>query len=286
MQYGLYLPNFAPWGTARTMADLARLAEDSGWDGLFIWDDVAGFNVEMVDPWVALSAAAMVTARIRLGALITPLARRRPWKFARETVSLDHLSNGRLVVGVGTGGGDDEWVHFGEEANHKVRGDMLDESLQVVTGLWKGEPFSHSGTHYHVEGAHFLPASLQQPRIPIWVGGIWPHKRPLARMAQWDGMFPLFFSAQSPEEALAQFRQCVAQVRAMRTSSAPFDVITLGATPLDQPEEARRAVLPYAEAGATWWLESIAPMRMGKPEDPTWSVEQLLARVRQGPPRI
>jgi alkanesulfonate monooxygenase SsuD/methylene tetrahydromethanopterin reductase-like flavin-dependent oxidoreductase (luciferase family) len=286
MKYGLYLPNFAPWGTARAIADLARTAEDAGWDGLYMWDDCAGFEVEMVDPWVALSAAAMVTNRLKLGALITPLARRRPWKFARETVSLDHLSNGRLVVGVGTGSGEDEWAHFGEEPNPKVRGDMLDEALQVITGLWTGEPFSHSGTHYHVQGTRFLPANLQQPRIPIWVGGIWPHKRPLARMALWDGMFPLFFSAQSPAEALAQFQQCVAGVKAIRSAAAPFDVIALGATPLDPTPETTQIVRAYADAGATWWLESIAPQRMGRPDEETWSVEQLLARVRQGPPRL
>jgi alkanesulfonate monooxygenase SsuD/methylene tetrahydromethanopterin reductase-like flavin-dependent oxidoreductase (luciferase family) len=286
MKYGLYLPNFAPWGKARAIADLARMAEDAGWDGLYMWDDCAGFDVEMVDPWVALAAAAMVTTHLKLGALITPLARRRPWKFARETVSIDHLSAGRLVVGVGTGGGEDEWGHFGEETNHKVRGDMLDEALQVVTGLWAGQPFSHSGKHYQVQGTHFLPASLQQPRIPIWVGGIWPHRRPLARMAQWDGMFPLFFSAQTPAEALAQFQQCVALVQSMRTHTTPFDVIALGATPLDQPYEAVQAVRPYAAAGATWWLESIAPQRMGRPGEENWSLEQLLARVRQGPPRL
>ncbi len=286
MQYGLYLPNFAPWGSARAIADLAHTAETAGWDGLFMWDDCAGFDVEMVDPWVALTAAAMTTQYIRLGALITPLPRRRPWKFVRETVSIDHLSNGRLVVGVGSGGGDAEWADFGEERNAKVRGDMLDEALEVVTGLWTGQPFSHSGKHYHVQGAHFLPACRQQPRIPIWVGGIWPHKRPQARMAQWDGMFPLFFSAQTAAEALGQFKECVATVQAMRTNSNPFDIIALGATPLGQPVESAQILQPYADAGATWWLESIAPLRMGRPGDETWSLEQLLARVRQGPPRL
>jgi alkanesulfonate monooxygenase SsuD/methylene tetrahydromethanopterin reductase-like flavin-dependent oxidoreductase (luciferase family) len=167
-----------------------------------------------------------------------------------------------------------------------VRGDMLDEALQVVTGLWKGESFSHAGVHYQVKGTRFLPACQQQPRIPIWVGGIWPHKRPLARMAQWDGMFPLFFNAQSPAEALDQFKQSVAAVRATRRSPAPFDVIALGATPLDDPQAALQSVRPYADAGATWWLESIAPQRMGRPGEEQWSVEQLLARVRQGPPRL
>ena len=251
-----------------------------------MWDDIAGFNVEMVDPWVALAAAAMTTTRIRLGALITPLARRRPWKFVRETVTIDHLSGGRLVVGIGSGGGDEEWTHYGEENNVKVRGEMLDEALQVITGLWSGQPFSHAGKHYRVKGAHFLPAALQQPRIPIWVGGIWPNKPPLRRMAQWDGMFPLFFSAQSAEEAFNQFGEAVKLVRAMRKTDAPFDVIALGATPLAQPEESASIVRAHAAAGATWWFELIGPQRMGGPGDPLWSIEQLRARVLEGPPRI
>ena len=286
MKYGIYLPNFEPWGSARIIADLAREAEEAGWDGLFIWDDVAGSEVNLVDPWVALSAAAVATNRIRLGALITPLPRRRPWKFARETVTLDHLSGGRLVVGVGTGGGDDQWADFGEEADHKVRGDMLDEALEIITGLWSGEPFQHDGRHYHIKGARFLPAALQQPRIPIWVGGIWPNKRPLARMARWDGMFPLFFNAKSPAEAFEQFRLAVKTVRENRSSNTPFDVITLGATPTGQAESAAKIVRPYAAAGATWWLESIAPLRMGNPGDELWSIDRLHARVKDGPPRI
>jgi alkanesulfonate monooxygenase SsuD/methylene tetrahydromethanopterin reductase-like flavin-dependent oxidoreductase (luciferase family) len=286
MKYGLYLPNFEPWGSARIIADLAREAEEAGWDGLFIWDDVAGNEVDMVDPCVALSAAALVTHRIRLGALITPLPRRRPWKFARETVSLDHLSVGRLVVGVGTGGGDSQWADFGEESNHKVRGDMLDEALEIITGLWSGEPFHHDGPYYHIKGTRFRPAALQKPRIPIWVGGIWPNKRPLARMARWDGMYPLFFHAQSAAEAFQQFQGAVKTVRELRQTATPFDVIALGATPTGQPDASASTVRPYAAAGATWWLESIGPQRMGKPGDELWTYDQLRARVLDGPPRI
>ncbi len=286
MQYGLYLPNFDPWGKARTIAALAQDAEAAGWDGLFLWDDFAGFDVDLVDPWVALAAVAVATTRLRIGALITPLARRRPWIFARETVTLDHLSDGRLVVGVGTGGGDDEWAHFGEQTDHKIRGDMLDEALEVITGLWSGENYAHDGPHYHIQGTRFLPAAFQQPRIPVWVGGVWPHLRPLRRMALWDGMFPLFFNAQTPEEAFNQFAESVRLVQGMRQSTAPFDVIALGATPLAQPEASAAAVRAHAAAGATWWLESLAPIRMGKPNDPLWSYEQLRAKVLEGPPRI
>uniref|UniRef100_A0A7C4PNA2 LLM class flavin-dependent oxidoreductase n=1 Tax=Anaerolinea thermolimosa TaxID=229919 RepID=A0A7C4PNA2_9CHLR len=287
MKFGLYLPNFDPYGKARLVADLAAEAEEAGWDGFFLWDDIViKPETEMVDPCVTLTAVAMHTRRIRLGALVTPLPRRRPWKFARETVTLDHLSEGRLVVGVGTGGGPDEWDDFGEESDHRRRGEMLDEGLQVVTGLWSGEWFSHQGKYYHLRGTRFLPSTFQKPRIPIWVGGVWPHRRPLERMARWDGMFPLFFEATSLQEAYNQFCEAVQIVQSMRQPGLPFDIIALGATSPDDPEETARIVRSYAAAGATWWLESIAPTRMDPPGGKPWSFEQLRARVLAGPPTI
>ncbi len=286
MKFGLYMPNYEPYGKARVIADLAAQAEAAGWDGLFMWDDIAKPDANMVDPWIALSAAAMRTRRMRIGALITPLARRRPAKFARESVSLDHLSDGRLVVGVGAGGGEEQWDEFGEEGNSRRRGEMLDEALQVVTGLWKGEYFLHRGKYYHIHGTRFLPAAFQQPRIPIWVGGIWPNKRPLTRMAQWDGMFPLFFDAVSQEQAFNQFAEAVQIVKSMRSPGLPFDVIALGETSPERLEEAANALRSYSSAGATWWLESIAPEREGLPRDQKWSYEQILSRVLAGPPQM
>lgn len=286
MKYALYLPNFTPFGKARIIAGLAKEAEDAGWDGLFIWDDIENQDAELVDPWVALSAAAMVTTRIRLGALITPLPRRRPWKFARETVTLDHLCEGRLIVGVGVGAGSETWNVYGIEGAAPHRGDQLDEALQVVTGLWSGEPFSFHGKHFHVKGTRFLPTPLQKPRIPIWVAGIWPNQRPLQRMAQWDGMFPLFFHATSAQEAFDQFRDSVQAVQSMRSPAEPFDVIAVGATTPQQPEEMARIVRAYQDAGATWWLEAIDPMRMSLTADKPWSFEQLRARVLAGPPTV
>lgn len=285
MNYGVYLPNFEPYGKARIIADLARDAESSGWDGLFIWDDLDNPRAELVDPWVALAAAAMQTSRIRLGALITPLARRKPWKFARETVSIDHLSEGRLVVGIGAGGGD-LWANFPEPYDPNRRGEMLDEAIQVVTGLWSGQLFRFDGKYYQVKDTRFLPTPYQRPRIPIWVGGIWPNKRPLRRMAQWDGMFPLFFKARSTDEAFNQFNEAVTIVKGLRQADTPFDVISLGATPSEPDEASRNTVRAYATAGATWWLEAIDPARMTISGAEHWSFEQLRARVLAGPPRL
>ena len=286
MKYAIYLPTFDPFGSPRIIADLARDAEQAGWDGVFLWDDVAGTEKDMADPWISLAAAAMVTRRVRLGALITPLARRRPWKFARETASLDQLSGGRLVVGVGVGGGQEQFGDLGDEPDQRVRGEMLDEGLEVVTGLWSGEPFQFDGQYYHLKPAIFRPRPVQQPRIPIWAAGVWPHKRPLARMARWDGMFPLFWGIDDPAEQQAHLREMVAAVQEMRhknlpdAAQRPFDVVATGETPPDRPAQTEEYIAGFAEAGATWWLEGLEPGRGG---DTAWSFTQLRERVLAGP---
>ena len=171
----------------------ATLAEDAGWDGFFIWDHIWGYwegNLHTVDPWILLSNVAAKTETIKLGPMVTPLARRRPWKVARETVTLDHLSDGRLILGVGLGGTQEEFFLFGEEANPQVRGEKLDEALSVITGLWTGEPFSFKGKHYQISEVTFLPPPQQKPRIPIWVGGFHPHTKPFHRAANFEGVFP------------------------------------------------------------------------------------------------
>jgi len=286
MKYGIYLPTFTPFGRPQIIAGLAKDAEQAGWDGFFVWDDVAGVDKDMADPWISLAAAAAATQQVRLGALITPLARRRPWKFARETASLDHLSGGRLVVGVGVGGGQEQFGDLGDEANQQVRGEMLDEALEVITGLWSGEDFQFEGRYYHLKPAVFRPATVQQPRIPVWVAGVWPHRRPMARMARWDGMFPLFWGIADSAEQSARLREMVAEVLSTRekvvpvAGQQPFDVIVSGETPAGQPDQTEAHIARFAAAGATWWLESLEPSRRG---DPAWSFEQLRERVLAGP---
>ena len=286
MKYAVYLPTFTPYADPRVLAALALEAEEAGWDGFFIWDDVAGYETDLADPWISLSAAAVATTRIRLGALITPLARRRPWKVARETATLDRLSGGRLVFGVGTGGGPEQFEALGDEADPKTRGDMLDEGLDVLTGLWSGEPFEHDGQFYHIQKTRFLPTPLQTPRIPIWVGGLWPNPRPMRRMARWDGMFPLSFGHSSQEEELERLRQTIVTVRALRgEDERPFDIIVTGATPLASPDESAEIVSVYARAGATWWLESLAPQRTGGNQEGLWSFDKLRQKLLEGPPK-
>ena len=196
MRFAIYVPNFGTFGNIQTIVGLAKAAEAAGWDGFFLWDhllpDQDSVLGPVADPWIDLTALAAATSRLRFGALVTPFPRRRPWKLARETVSLDHFSDGRLVVGAGIGG--DWWREYsavGQAPDERTRGAMLDEGLEVLTGLWTGTPFTFTGTHYNLDRAHFLPPPRQVPRIPIWVAGVWPGTRPFRRAAKWDGIFPI-----------------------------------------------------------------------------------------------
>lgn len=283
----LYLPNYGPFGEARTIADLARDAESAGWDGFFIWDHIVRDKTALpfADPWVALTAAAMQTTTIKLGTTVTPIPRRRPHMLAKETATLDLLSNGRLILSVGIGGGKSEWEHLGEEKDLVTRGKMLDEGLDVLVGLWSGKPFQFEGEYYHIEQAHFLPPPVQKPRIPIWVGGIWPNKRPFRRMARWDGMFPLF-GPDSPDLEPV-FTEAVAFVQEERKRlgiNEPFDVLMRGVSPGDDPDEASVRINKAANLGATWWLEALTPDVFGlSPTEPE-TINVLRERVMQGPP--
>jgi alkanesulfonate monooxygenase SsuD/methylene tetrahydromethanopterin reductase-like flavin-dependent oxidoreductase (luciferase family) len=275
MRFAINTPNFGEFGDARAMADLAREAEAAGWDGFFLWDHIGHhWPAPTADPWVELSALAMATERIALGTMVTPLPRRRPWKLARETVTLDRLSQGRLILGVGIGTDfAREYSGFGEVAEDKVHGEMLDEALAVLVGLWSGEPFSFSGQHYSVQDARFTPTPLQTPRIPIWVAGVWPHKRPFRRAARWDGVVPLRADEQTPTPD--DVRALVAYIHEQRTSTQPFDVTIAGGTGNLDRQAAADQMRALAEAGVTWWQEGFLP------DD---SIADARARIRQGPP--
>jgi alkanesulfonate monooxygenase SsuD/methylene tetrahydromethanopterin reductase-like flavin-dependent oxidoreductase (luciferase family) len=212
MKYGINLPNVRACADPRLLAELAHEAEDARWDGVFIFDSLyspdwgsrpdAPSVAPAADPWIALAAMAMRTDRVRLGIMVTPLARRRPWKVARETVTLDHLSNGRLVLPVGLGWTPDGgFANVGEELDRKRRAGMLDEALAIITGLWSGAPFAFSGEHYNVQEMTFLPKPLQSPRIPVWVVGAWPREKSMRRTLHWDGILPVVMRSEGgPQE--------------------------------------------------------------------------------------
>ncbi len=281
MQFAIDLPPFGPFSDPRRVAELAQEAEEAGWNGFFLWDHINyKFNgsldpVEIADPWIHLAAIAVHTKHIRLGPMVTPLPRRRPWKVARETVTLDHLSGGRLVLGIGLGSDyDGEYHDFGETTDARVHGEMLDESLAVLMRLWSGDEVSFEGKHYQLSRVQFLPTPLQQPRIPIWVAGIWPHKKPFRRAASFDGIYPQQSGhALTPED----FREILAFIHTQRIPTTPFDAIAFGLTSGTDKAVDAAHVASFAQAGATWWLEHFAPQQ---------TFEQVRQRIHQGPPRF
>lgn len=244
-------------GSVHEQVELARAAEEAGWDGVFTWDGIhLSDEFEVRDPWVLMAAFAMVTSRIRLGAMIMPLARRRPWKVARESVTLDHLSNGRLVLPVGLGALDDSgWSRVGEPTDRRTRAERLDETLEILTGLWSGEPFGYQGRHYRFEPMAFKPEPIQRPRIPIWVVAGWPSERSMSRALRYDGLLPYVL----PNSGMDHGPAAVAEMRdwiGKRRSLEGFDIVVEGTTPAEDKGAAGDAVRPWEEAGATWWIES------------------------------
>jgi alkanesulfonate monooxygenase SsuD/methylene tetrahydromethanopterin reductase-like flavin-dependent oxidoreductase (luciferase family) len=286
LKYGFYTPIFGDYGDAATLADLAAESEASGWDGFFIWDHLQWPDLEpAVDAWVALTAMAMQTNKIALGPLITPLPRRDIAKLARETVSVDRLSGGRLIMGIGLGWeAIPEWSAFGHEEDAKVRGAMLDEALEVLDALWSGKPVNHVGPYYKAVCEGFAPP-LQQPRIPIWIGGQWPGTKPVRRAAKWDGVFPIPKASEGgtlsdgdtvgitlSHDDIVDIKSLL---RAAGNTRQDFDIATGGSTA--DPDDTSQ-VEAVASAGATWWIEVAQAF--------SHSLEQVKDRIRQGPPSI
>src|SRR5437870_3109929 len=251
MRRALSIPAFGTFGDVHLLVDLAREAEDRGWDGVFLWDHLLyDGDGPVADPWIVLAAMAAATERIRLGPLVTPIPRRRPWKVAREAVTLDHLSRGRLVLGVGLG--IDFWREFGsfggEVRDDAERARLLDDGIDIIVRLWSGEPTTYRGGRLSVDDAQFLPRPLQQPRIPIWAAALWPPARPgpVRRAARCDGVMPFTGAAMTPTTA-AQVRDAVA---AERATDDPFDLCVWGSA--DQ-------AAAYEAAGVTWLVEAAGP---------------------------
>jgi alkanesulfonate monooxygenase SsuD/methylene tetrahydromethanopterin reductase-like flavin-dependent oxidoreductase (luciferase family) len=293
MRYAVSVPPFADFFQPRVLAELAREAEHAGWDGFFVWDHVLLWPTPICDTWVALAAIALATEHIRIGPVVTPLPRRRPVKLAREAVSIDHLSGGRLILGIGSGAGPWEYEYLGEQPSPKVRGEMLDEALDLLARLWTGEPLIFDGRFYTFRGdlgpgrpdrapTPLLPRPVQEPRIPIWVAGSWPIKAPFRRAARWDGVAPLkagagFGEPPTPEDTRAIAEFCAAH----RTANTPFDILCGGHTDGPADTSVPRA---HAANGATWWIEDISPWPFGWQWHGSWPVAAMRARIRAGPP--
>ena len=249
MKYGVIIVG----GPVHEQIETARAAEAAGWDGVFTWDGIhVGDGIEVHDPWVLMSAFAMATERVRIGAMIQPLARRRPWKVAREAMTLDHVSNGRFVLCVGLGAtGDSGFARVGEPTDRRARAERLDETLAILAGLWSGEPFGFSGRHYRFEPMRFIPTPFQRPGIPIWVVGAWPAERSMTRAARHEGLLPnVLGGGMYDPEMIGQMRDWIAT---RRGPADGFDIVLEG--PLD-PGDEDDTMRAFEAAGATWWIHS------------------------------
>ncbi len=263
MRHAIFLPPTDELADPRALVELAVLAEERGWDGMFLWDHVNRPDPPrpIADPWVALAAIATATARIRLGPMVTPIVRRRPQKLARETVTLDHLSGGRLTLGMGLGVDTGrELSAFGEVLPPAERAEMLDEGLDLLVRLWSGEEVHHVGAHYRADGVTFLPTPLQRPRIPVWLAARTMATAPLRRAALHDGLFPI-------EVGAGQIAEMLGVIAGERGSLEGFDVATTGEPGADPS--------PFAAAGVTWWMTSF---------EPGATVDDIAAVTDAGPP--
>ena len=288
MQHGFIFTGTDP----ELAVELAPLAEASGWDAFFVWE-----GIWATDPWATLAAAAMVTERIRLGTMLTPVPRRRAWELAGQTMTVDRLSRGRVILSAGLGVPQDVekrfWI-FEDDPGRKVRAELLDEGLELMQHLWQGRPFEYEGAHYRATRTDTMlpPAIVQQPRIPTWVVGVWPRMRSMRRVARYDGWIPNYappnasgvdpleqqrtFTPEIAAEAVAWIRE---QRERLGLGDRPFDITQEGTTSGTDPEADAAVVRPWAEAGVTWWLEA------------DWNVpaervaEYSRERLRSGPPR-
>lgn len=273
MKFGVSLP----YTTPRTVARLAQLAEESGWDGCFLGD-----AIWTEDPMISLAAAAMTTQRVRLGTMIVPVPLRKPWKLASETLALDHLSGGRMILGMGAGAVWMGWHAFPDEITDKhARAEMLDETIDILTILYQRKQVDYDGKHFHLkltamDEMHYPGKPVQQPRIPLWVVGIWPRMKSMERVLKADGVFVEVWNeqGQGQETSAEDIRAIQAYVTANRTLTTPFDIVVSGNTDGADRAAQQEKLTPLAQAGATWWIETLF----------TVSEEAAIERIRQGSP--
>jgi alkanesulfonate monooxygenase SsuD/methylene tetrahydromethanopterin reductase-like flavin-dependent oxidoreductase (luciferase family) len=275
MKYGFVLPG----ASAPELLEQAILAEQADWDGVFAWE-----TAYAVEPWTLLSAIAQRTERIRLGTMLTPLPWRRPWKLASQVMTLDQLSNGRVILAVGTGATDAALGTTGEETDTRIRAERMDDAIDLMRGLWEGR-LKFDGKHYSIDlsvRADGLKntAQLVQSRVPIWVVGAWPRPKSMRRVLKCDGLLPLVLEDKDWRHATPD------DIRAMRSWLADngarpdLEIIAEGET---QPDgSGPEMVKPLAEAGCSWWLET----RWMLEGDHADVQRQVRERIAAGPPRF
>jgi len=278
MKYGFVFPKTDIFQAI----EFAKLAEEAKWDAFFVWEPAYG-----IDAWMTLAAIAVKTNDIRLGTLLSPPSRMRPWKLASEAITLDVLSDGRVTLCVGLGAIDTGFEELGEEIDRKTRAELLDEGLDIITGLWRWNLTDYEGKHYKIKNLkdcqffnrHPPPNLVQNPRIPIWVVGAWPWNKSMKRALNYDGLIPTIKNKQGEFEEVTpeRIREMREYIKKNRSVNSPFDIIIEGETPGNDPDATESIIKPFVDAGATWWIES------------NWNTSDLSllkTRVKDGPPLL
>ena len=288
-------PTIFEYSEPENLLDMAKMTEAAGWDGFFICDhlllDPEGM-LALADPSIMLGAIAAVTEKVVIGSMVTPVSRRRPWKLAKEFASLDQLSKGRMRIGVGLGGLDQEFSNFGEDPNKKVLAKKTDEGLAIMEQLHTGDAVNFDGEIYQINGARLLPRPVQRPRIPVWVAAMLPFKAGQRRAARWDGIMPQVMPDLDESQDISgldmrvimspspeQIREVLAFTAELRENDDPFDMVVSGISYGLDKDEARSRLQAYQDAGTTWWLEWLD---CGKPG----TLAQVREQIKAGPPEF
>lgn len=275
VSYGLWLKNTAQVDTI-AVVECAVAAENAGWDGVFLSDSISG---GYTDPWTLLAGIATRTEDLQLGTWITPIPRRQPWQLAHNLATLDRLSNGRVLLGGGLGT-PSEHTSIGRPSDSGQLGPKYDEALEIISGLWRGEVFSYDGDYFFVDDLELAQSPVQQPRIPIVLGGWWPNKKPFQRGARWDGIMPNWPAMTESGEGPQGEQATGSLIEELRDMMEYYHGLTDKTgeivLPLSPPEAPPEYIDTCIELGATWLLatDSFEP---GKDE-------QNMARIRDGPP--
>jgi alkanesulfonate monooxygenase SsuD/methylene tetrahydromethanopterin reductase-like flavin-dependent oxidoreductase (luciferase family) len=260
---GIAVPPFS--ANPQEFVDLGVEVEQAGFDGYFLWDHMvfsnSGDGPPILDPWLILAVVATSTSKIKIGTMITPVPRRRPWQLARETTTLDLLSNGRVILGVGIGSPSyGDFGLFGDPSGARERAELLDEGLDIMAGLWSGERFGYSGEKFSIDPVRFTPTPVQRPRIPVWVAGVLPNQRPIERAARWDGFVPIRFGDGGlVRPSAADIAEVGGQIGAQRDCGLDDYELAVWAEVAKSPAEVTDQLDAYEQAGATWWIETARP---------------------------
>jgi alkanesulfonate monooxygenase SsuD/methylene tetrahydromethanopterin reductase-like flavin-dependent oxidoreductase (luciferase family) len=284
MFHGANLPIIGEFADPALLVGLAVDAEEAGWDGVFVWDTLL-FDTQtmppVLDPWTVLAVIAIRTRRVRVGPMMAQLARRPPWDVARQVVTVDRLSEGRLILGAALGyAAEADFAHFGLASDARTRAEQLDESLEIIAGLCSGVPFQHAGRHFTIDNSVFRPGPIQDP-VPVWIGGYWPNKGPMRRAARWHGAFPAP-QVVPTQKCFAAIPLAPADVRTVRryieehrSTDEPFDLVISHPLPLDDPPAAAAEVESYEQVGVTWIVRDWLPWETGP--------DEVRAQIRSGP---